>query len=411
MSRDSRLTAALFESEASHAVASSSFANRLDIADPIDLSGIRQESVEVRSTTQYAGDYNRPVRGVMGGSFRTRSPLPGHGSAITGAVSATTLETLLGYVIGNLNTSTAGTTVNTAGATVTNLPVAAASGDPAGGIISVGTIGDGGGNAQPAVISSHAANAIALLTALPAAPANGAVVYGSAVMHPTETPASMAVQTTRWQLQTANRCINAHGCFPTSLSITGTNPSEHPFVEIDWAVSRFIDSTPTFPTATSVNAFTPAPNAGGSFFVQLRGTSTRQTYTVRSFSINVDLGIEPLFGPGGVGEFQSCVGAVRKKHMVSIEFVVDAGDASSAPTWANRYEDDTNTDWHVLVGFSGAAPGKRVFFYAPNMCFTRERPQQFNDNGVNRERVVLQAKTGAVTTSELTLSSYRLALG
>jgi hypothetical protein len=410
MSRDARLGAFLFEAETNFAENTSTFANRLLVLDAVDASGLEHARVNNPVTTQYGGDYGQPTKSVQGGSFTIRLHAPGHGSAVTGAFAATALETLLGYVHGVL-TSCAGTTINTAGATITNLPVAAASGNPAGGIVWTGVRGDGGGDGQPAVISSHAANAMPLLTALPNAPANGAVVYGGGLLHPNETPTSMAVTTIRAQLLTANHCYNVHGCYPTQIVYEGQNPGELLTVAITFAVSRWSDAAPTFPTGTAATAVPIQPNARGSLYVQARGTTTRQTYVCRSFRMTIDIGIRGEAGPGGVGEFQNVVSAHRLKHTVTVEFVVDSGNASAAPTWASRWDSDTTTDYHLLYDLCGAAAGMRKAFYLPNMCFTDRRPVQFNDGGINRERVMLQAKTGLTTTSELTLSSYRIALG
>jgi hypothetical protein len=411
MSRTATLGAALYETEASWAVNTTTFANRFPLIGEPDVSGLVHASMANPATVQYAGDRAAPIRMCYGGSFRVRGHLCGHGSTTAGAVTLEEHETILGNAIGKAASGGSGTTVNTAGATVTSLPVAAATGISSGALISVGAKGDGGGDGQWAATSSHSASTIGLLTALPAAPANAAVVYSAAQIYPIEdaTNADAAITSTRWLIQNANIQYRCHGCFPMSVSFGGLGPGEVPYFEIEYGVSFFSYSTTTFPSTVSVDTFSPAPMAGGSLFVQARGTTTRQTYTYRSVAINIDLGIQPLLGPGGVNAEQCIVGAVRTQHTCSLEFVVDAEAATTTPTWAGRW--DTNADWHILLSANGAATGKRWAFYMPSAFLDDSKPVQFNDGGINRERIRFIARTGQTTTTAVTLSSFRLGLG
>jgi hypothetical protein len=413
MSRSSVHGAVLFNTESAWAEDSSTYGSRLAITEPVDLSGFDHSKVRSNRTVQYMQERTPDIKGVMGGTFRTPFHIPGHGSTTAGAVTLQEHEYLLGYVVGNSNAGGSGTTVNDTDATATVLPVAAASGLAAGQAVFVGSLGDAGGSGQSSIVSTHAANDVTLLVGLPAAPANTNVVYGAAMIYPTETPSSASVQPLRFALLTANRTIEAHGCFPRSLQIDGTNPNETWKASVEWGCSWWEESTETFPTTTSVDVFNPAPSSAGSLFIAERGTATRSgaTYVARSFKISVDLGITPTMGPEGVNAYQSVIGAVRGPQVVTVEVVVDTGSASATPTWPVRWDTDDQA-YHLHLSANGAATGKRISLYLPNARLCSRRPVQFADGGINRERLVFEAGANtAVTTSELTLSSWRLGLG
>jgi len=310
MSRASALGAFTFEAESAWGETTTTFTNRVAVLDTIDPSSLTHDKMPAARTVQYLQDYTHPVRGIMGGSFRTRLWLPGHGSTTAGAITVEELETLLGYVFGNVTSTGSGTTA-TAGATATVVPTAAASGLTAGGIVFVGSLNDSGGNAQAAVVGTHAASSLTLLTALPAAPANGAVVASSFCIYPTETAASATVPSIRALLMTANQQYACHGCYPQSVTLEGLSPGEVPQITIEWGVSWWEPLAATFPTATTVDTHNPAPSAAGSFFIQNRGTTTRQTYDVRELKVTINLNTLAKRGPGGSNQFQAVTGAVR----------------------------------------------------------------------------------------------------
>lgn len=410
MSRASATAAVLVADEASWGEDSSSYDLRLAVRGEVNAeTAWQQTKIDSERTTQLLSDYTHPIRGPHSGSFTTPIWLPGHGAAITGAATADDHENVLGYVIGNTNASTSGTTVN-GSSTTTSLAVAAASGIPAGSLITVGVKGDGRGDGQAAVVSSHGSSTIALLTALPAAPESGDVVYAMVVNHPWETPSSAAITSVRMAALSANRVSEMRGCWPRSLTFEGLNPGELPGASIEWGVSYPVDSTETFPSSTAMDTHNPAPCAGGSLFFQARGTTTRQTYDIREFGVTIGLGTQEKRGPGGLNTFQDIIGAVRGKQTVTATFVVDTGNASASPTWPGRWDSDSQ-DYHLLWTGNGAAAGQRLAFYMPNCCIVDRRPSQFSRSGINSERITVMGKTGLTTTSELTLSAWRLGSG
>src|SRR3990167_8864995 len=99
----SQLGCVLWNTESSYAEVSPSFARRLPLINNVNdiIAGLQQSLIEPGYTRQYQNDAGRSFKGVQGGSFTLRMWLTGHGSATTGAITASELGLLLGYVIGN----------------------------------------------------------------------------------------------------------------------------------------------------------------------------------------------------------------------------------------------------------------------------------------------------------------------
>jgi len=388
--------------------ASTTYGSRLAVLGEVDASGLTQSKDAPEIATQYMQEGTMPIRGVKGGSITTDIWIPGHGSSTaSGTPTAEEHETVLGAVIGN---TTAGGAATTASAGTTTITTAAASGLTAGQIFWGGVKADGRMDGQAGVVSTHSSNTLTSLTAMPAA-ASGTDAIASAVMvYFTETPSSAAVASYRFRQLTADQQYAARGCFPQSISVTGFNPSEKPRASMSWGVSDWDPVSATFPSATAVDSFNPAPSAGGSLFFQARGTSTRQVYSCRTFEVSIDLGIVPLMAPGGNSAVQAIVGAVRGPAVITATFIVDAESATASPTWGGRWDSDSQF-YHLLFNANGAASGQRVALYMPNCCITDRKPVQFSNNGINSERITVRAYMGTDTTSELTRSAFRIGLG
>ena len=406
--RTSARGAVEFNLESAWCESSTTYGSRLAVLGEIDASGLTQAKDDPERAVQYMQEGTMPIRGVKGGSFTTDIWIPGHGSATdSGTPTAEEHETILGYVLGN---TTAGGAATTASAGTTTITTAAASGLTAGQIFWGGVKADGRMDGQAGVVSTHSSNTLTSLVAMPAA-ASGTDAIASAVMaYFTETPSSASVPSVRQRALTADQQYAMRGMFAQSIAISGLNPQEKPRASITWGVSDWDPVSATFPSSTSVDSFNPAPTAGGSLFVQNRGTATRQTYTCRSFEVSIDLGIQPVMGPGGVGSNQVIVGAVRGPARITATFVVDSESATASPTWPGRWDSDSQF-YHLLFNANGAASGKRVALYMPNCCIIDRKPVQIAQNGINRESITMQAYMGTDTTSELTRSAFRIGLG
>ena len=387
---------------------STTYGARYPILGKVDFSGLTHNKVKNPATVQYMGDGAEPILMTKGGSIKLDMHIPGHGTTTAGAISLKNHETLMGYAIGRAAATGAGTTFT--GGTVT-APTTTSSGVLAAGqIIWAGSYNDAKGDGQPAVIGTVVTTTVNLLTALPAAPVNTDVCYGSVMIYPDEDVATSEVQNIRLRGLTANQQMAMRGCWAMSSEIAGFNATETPKASTTWGVSTHDPVSATFPSATAIEGpYLPSASAGGSLFVQAVGTTTRQTYSYRDFALNISMPVQADNGPGGIDPAQTTTSAKRLPHEVTVSFTVDAQTASATPTWPVRFA--ATTRYHLLFSANNAATGKRVAVYLPNACFEGSQIMQSSSDGINRERITLRGYTGTDTTSALTKSSFRIALG
>lgn len=377
---------------------------RLAIVTQVDVSGLQHHKQDPKRTVQYRNDGSQWILMTQGGSFKTKLYLTGHGSTTAGATTAGLHETLLGYVFGNTTVSAANGTTCTGG--TSTAPTTTASGTfTSGSLCRIGGISDGRGNGQFLAISTHAATTLNLLTGTDVAPNNADVLYSAVNIYPSENPTAVSVQSLRFLLQTANLCYEAHGCYPTAVTFAGLNPGELPSIEVTWGVSWWRYSTATFPSTTTAEVFQPAANAAGSVAVQPFGTATRAKLTARNFTLTYKLGIAPLMGYGGINQYQSTVGVRRIPDVIDIKFLIDADAQTTTPALDALAVGTTGQQ--VLLTLNPTI-GTAVGMYFPNMAVS-ERSLQKIDKNINRYEFGARALCSTTTTSDLTLSAFRMA--
>lgn len=407
MSRPSALGTICYASESSWGEDVTTFGTRLPIANQVDASGLEQSLIETNRTVQMLNGGTFAAVGTMGGSFRTRFFLAGHGSTTSGATSATSLPTLLGYVFGGGPGSPAAGSTFTGG-TATAPTTTASATFTAGQLCRGGAFGDGRAAGRFAAILSHVTTTMTLLTAFAGAPTNGDVLYSAETVYASELPSSSAITGLRFLLQTANMEYECHGCWPKSVTISIPVNGELPTIEIEWGVSWWRHSTATFPSATSVDAFTPAPSGGAQFsaFFNAYGTATAATRTIRSLSISYGMNNIPVVGPGGVNQYQTITGCVRAPADISVEWVEDATTATASP--------QSNTDFtattasHMLIT-TNATAGTAMGIYFCNLIPTGMNGVQFSDNGINRVKRMYKARADETRATDLLASAFRIA--
>ncbi len=407
MANPGSLGSVTYETEATFGVDTTTFATlRLPIIAPVDASGLMHSKVDSSRVVQHRNDGTQWVLATQSGSFKTKLYLPGHGSSTSGATTIASLATFLGYVFGNAALSaSAGTTLTGGTATV---PTTTASGTfSAGSVAFVGSLGDARGGGQAAAIGTHITTSLTLLTAIGGTPTNGDVLYASDMIYPSEAPTATTVQSLRFLLQTANLMYECHGCYPTAVSISGLNPGELPSIEITWAVAWWRYSTATFPSIVATTTDNPSAVAAGSLFINDNGTATRAVRTYRNFQIDYTLGIETLKGPGGVNAYQDIVGCRRTPDSIKVSWMEDADAATTSPVLPGY--GTASTFKHILLTTATTA-GARIAMYMPRVAVTNVGTQKVDAN-LNRISCEGQAYTGGTTTSDLTLSAWRLALG
>lgn len=396
-SRPSSLGAASYEVESAWAEAVDTWGTRLQLlGEPIIPSDIQQRIAEP-ITKQYREEGKMGVRGPWQGSFSVKLAWTGQGgTGGTGATTDTDLYTLLVNAIGGgssdcvggtVNVSTSASQFSTTGATLES-----------GNMIRLGALGDGDGEGQFLAVNNI--STATLLTAAAGTPVSAQVIYAPLHVYPLE-QAGTAIVSTRWLLQTENGQWSAKGCFPTAISFEGYNVGEQPSVTITYGVSRWEEANETFPNATATAAKDGTIVAAGSCFLQDVGTVTRQTFSIRNWSFNVDLQTQPLMGPGGIDGYQVIVGAVRTRCAASFSLTADA-EAVGTNSFLDIYTGGTLQ--HCLMTLSATA-GKAIGIYFPNCRPTNYVTQEAGD-GLNRRSISFEALTGQTTTSEETMHSF-----
>lgn len=407
MSNPSSLAAICWETESSWGEDVTTFATqRLALVGAVDASGLTHDKQAPDRVEQYRNAGSQWVTMIMGGSFTTKLDLHGNGTTMVGSPTITAIPTFLGRVFGNVGLSATSSTTLTGG--TATAPTTTASGTfAAGGLCRIGALGDGDGDGQMYSIGTHTTTTLTLLGDLNGAPVNGAVLYPVAQVYPSSSPTGTSVTGTRFLIQTANLQYECHGCFPTAVSFTGLNTGERPQVEITWQVSWWRYSTATFPsTATQDGPYNPAPVAAGSFNVQNVGTTTRNTRSIRGFSLNYTLGMQPLMAPGGVNAYQAIVGARRLDDTIELTWTEDADAATTTPVLPGY--GTASTSKHIEYTLS-TTDGSAVGFKWPKVCITNIATQKVDEN-INRLTTTARAYTGGTTTSALTLAAQVLGL-
>lgn len=398
--KTSLLGSLLYETETVFGETATTTATRLRPIGMVNLA-LEQAGLKQDILKQYPNEGVAFARGPQGGTISFSVNLTGLGSTAAGAAPASALATFLGSVYGTTGTGLATGTTATGGSATIPLTTAANGATP-GALVKVGAKGDARADGQFGAVASHATNSLTLLTALPAAPINGDVVYASRMVYGKQTPSTASdVASVRLRFQTSLQQYVMHGCYPTSAEIS-CNVGEIPRVTVTYAVSWWETTTGAFPSATAVQDFTAAPVTGGSLFMNTVGTATRATLAARSVTFSLGLNNMPEPGINAAGEYQLITGASRGPETLSVEFVVDSL-AAGVETYLELAAQ------HALMTMS-TGDGRALALYWPNLRQSEQKPSQFDDGGLLRLRLKFEATTGTDTASDLTLSPWRLAM-
>lgn len=408
--RQSRIGTVLYNTESTFAADSSTFGTRLLTLGMVDVSKIRRRTEQIGILQQRLHEGVAPVltHWELGELFSIDLLLTGHGGTAAGALTPTDLATLLGYAIGGLYTSDVGG-VAAAGGTATGIEVASGATIAIASLLRAGIPADTRGGGQFYAVGATGANPeLTLLTAMPAALNASDVIYATQMIYPIETGAE-TMQSLRFRLLTANEHWDVFGCAPVRIAISQTNPAEIPRITIGFsgAWARPVSGGATFPSATATAAKDGVMIGNGSLFAQVVGTTTRQTFPVRTLSIDIQNEVAQLRGLGGTGTGQTVDAVRRLRCGLKMTATVDApatGTRTIYDAWAARQF------WHLLWTAS-AEDGKAVGLYIPNARFESQPVQVSSSDDLNAVSCTWEALTTAVSTNDRTLSSWRLCLG
>ena len=376
----------------------------------IDLTNFSPVMIDSPRAVQWKNEQHRGVPGPFGtdASFTFEMDLFGAEGATTGAVTLTDMTNLLGYVIGAVTAGGAGTTASGTGST-TSITTTSSATFSAGQMGRAGAAGDGKGNGQWFAATSHVTTTLTVKNAMQAATASTDVVYGAATISTAETTCTFAypggaLQSLRYQIQTADGQFLCHGCYPKAVSFSGLMPGEVPKASITMGVSWVEMVAVTWPNATAATTSRAVPVGAAEVQLQVYGTTTRNVIACRSLAINFTLGVMPIIGYNSVNALQTCVGATRTQDTCTIDLVIDG--VGTASTWWDAFQ--TNAAYHLIAGLSTAAT-TAVGFYFPRLLWTGKRPTQIDGGGLNRIALQFKAVTdNLITTTDLTAAMMKI---
>jgi hypothetical protein len=305
--------------------------------DMIDVSGLQRPLIERGGVYQRFNEGSMNVPGPFGlGTFTITHDLHGHGATTLGALTARRLHELLAHVWGGSNFTAVGTNTIDSGSTATSIADAEAT-MVTGAIARVGTLGDGRGGGQAAVIADDT-SAFGLLTALGGAPNAADDLYAMGMLYPVSAVTSGILtssgassnNTLRFVLATTNLQYVCRGCACTGVELQNLGPGEVPRIRLTFSTVAWEPIAITFPSGeTPPTDYAPAPCTGGSLFIQAKGTTTRNVDTLREFSMSVGQGMVPVYGNGGSTDGQNVVGWRRVPAPTRITFAVEAQAATA----------------------------------------------------------------------------------
>jgi len=338
---------------------------------------------------------------------------PGHLTAPTGALTETWAQDLLSEGLGGGSIAQNGTTVSV-GSTTTAWTVASGTTWDTGSIGRVGVKGDGRGDGQAFILSSTASNSFTSLVALAGAPASPDVVYGAQVAYHDENVALTGMTTFRFLVGYSSSPTTGAQYHLMGGQLAGVSFSiptgGMPEITWRWRFAYWARSAVTIPSSSLslLNDF-HAPVLAGSMFIQDVGTATRATITPAEMTLTLNLGLEPVVGPGGVGSYQYIVGWQRTLCKPTLRVSIP---------WTTAYEtwfDTSNASFvfkHILFTANPSTDGRSVGFYMPRVFPVGNRPSApVEVNGQLYVPVTFEGREGPTTTTHLTRSAIRFFMG
>lgn len=399
-----------YEAETTFAETGTTAATAIEVAAPLDVSGLSRRTMEANFTEQYRGEGQRRVLGPKEGSFTTSHYLTGHGSDPgTGSLTATDLANLIAYCLGtdpsnNLDATGDGATI-TSGTDADTFEVTATIANDS--FVRLGAAADGRGGGLAYWVATYAGTTCELDTATPATVSTDQCA-AMLTLFPNTLVASLDdVTGLRCKLATGNKQYITRGTFCESISLNNLAGGQIPKLDLGWRCANWDVVNQTFPDTTATNAKTPAPNTGGDCFFQTHGTTTANYVCVRDFSVNItrDLSIVESSCTDDTDQIISSVKELG--YMATVSMTVEV-PASGTNTYIDDYE--AGNAKHILYTLNPTG-GKCVALYFRNCIYTAA-PVQVDYNGQNAMRLEFLARpdTG-VTTNDRTVAPFAIGMG
>lgn len=404
----SALQAVSYETESSWGENTTTFGTRLLTLNRVDTSGLTRGKESIPITRQYLNEGIDGVQTFDGGSFTIELLWTGHGGATTGSLTETDLNALLGIVLGTSDADSEGATADGAGDA--DAPGVNGGTFADGSICRIGDHGDGRGEGQAYAVDNLSTGTLTLFNGAGSTPNSGDNVY--AMQHAYLNESTTSITSTRWQILSGNKQYECHGCFPQSITLNQLFGGV-PRLSITFGVSWWTaTSGNSFPDATATDAKTGAPAVLGSFAYQTHGTQTRNTLSLREFSLEIPINVQTVRGHGGANDRQIIVDAVRTSGgMPRMTVTIDA-EAAGTNTLLDDYNSGNLKQLMYTVGPTDSdGDGKCRAVYMRKARMVSPVPTQRDMEGLNRISATFEGLTDTGGGSELDRSALILASG
>ena len=252
-----------------------------------DDSGLEYESVDDATMQTSILGKPAPIPTIRRGSFSFSTYL-GAGAADT---SANAVATLMSKIMGNATAPTTKTYSASGTHDTTTIQATDIDDIGVGGLVLVGTRGDGGGNGECRVVTASvgASNEITVFPALPAAPSDADVIVVAYRAYLDTATAHQYIDFTTIGGSDADQRQMA-GCQATAVELAGTGPNEAPMLNFsmgvgDWREVASGDRDTLSTTSTPEGNDPPTDKGLGGVFFGDAASSTRNAYAIGPVSI------------------------------------------------------------------------------------------------------------------------------
>lgn len=323
----------------------------------------------------------------------------------TGALAHTWLTKLLSDGLGGGDISQVG---GVFGAGATTASWASATGTRTrGAVCRGGQKGDSRADGQAFVVGNPVTGS---LVALPGTPNAGDLIRAGIMMYPAETLGVTKRFLVGFNSTFANGAQYVfHGCQLSGLTLKIDHMGVPQLtLQYRYAYWREVAGF-TIPSAVALADCKAAASAGGSYFLQTVGTTTRALEAATAIELRIMLGLQERTGQGGVAALQNIIGWDRTQCDANLTLSVPWN--STKPT---EYDSDgsDSISKHFLATLSAgggqtANEGRHVGFYLPSIYPIGQRPAYTAWNGLLYQPIVYDCAEGPDTTNDLTRSVFR----
>jgi hypothetical protein len=402
--------------ENAEAVGSLTYSARLPIQGVATMRPV-QERIRDGGARSRANEESLSHMGARECELEFTTYAPGHGAAPTGALTENWAYDLLKDGLGGGTAAAVATAISGTASTATSLNVTDASTYLAGGILRVGVKGDTKGEGHPAVIDSintgATPDAIALLTGLPTAPVTaGHVIYPTMVAyHDESTMGSLVTKRFMGGHTTTGAQIHMLGMQLAGKTYNIPLSGNLPTITWRYRGAYWQRGAVTIPSASpSFVECATAPVAGSRMFINDVATATSATIVPGSIDLAIDLGLEPIPGPGCAGTFQQISGWQRTMCKPTLNLMVPTAVAiATYEAWWDTVNPSIAYK-HLLFSYNNVA-GRCFGFYLPRMMPVGQRPSMVTElNGLNYTPLTLVG-VDAASGTELQRSAIRFFIG